>query len=84
MSGEYGSEASVMYVSADVSPEPAIMFNARSIPDTTVIVGIEDGKYTYMGRDGPTDDRLSARFLGYQEKDILSERLDMAIETREE
>lgn len=84
MASEYEGRAAVMYIDTDMNPELAMMFNIYSIPDTTVVLDIENGNYVYMGSDGATSVRESARFMGLTDKRTLSERLDMAIETREE
>ena len=78
---EYEGKASVMYIDTDESPELADFFNIRSIPDTSVIVGVENGEYVYMMRDGTkSTQRESARFIGLTDKKTLAKTLDYAIE----
>lgn len=79
----YEDEVSIMLIDLKKHPEFAATFGVRSIPDTCIITGIEDGKYMYMRPDGSkSSERASARFLGVADKYILSETLDKAIESR--
>ena len=81
LAGEYEGKASVLYIDTDGSPELANSFNIRSIPDLSVIVGVENGQYVYVARDGTTSNqREYARFLGLTDKQTLANTLDYAIE----
>jgi thioredoxin 1 len=81
---EYQKDASIAYVDIKRGRELAVWFGAIYVPDSFIIVNIEDGKYVYMRTDGQTtNDRNSARFLGRVEKGILTETLDKAIEVRQ-
>ena len=81
LAGEYEGKASVMYIDADESPKLSNFFNVRSIPDSCVIVGVENGQYIYMAHDGTiSNQRESARFIGLTDKQTLAETLDYAIE----
>jgi len=81
---EYQEDASIVYVDTKRARELAVWFGAIYVPDSFIIVNIEDGKYVYMRTDGQTtNDRNSARFLGKAEKGILMETLDKAIEARQ-
>ena len=84
MATEYEGRAAVMYIDTDMNPEFGAMFNVYSIPDSTVILDIEDGNYVYMAHDGATNVREAARFVGVADKGTLSSRLDMAIDAREQ
>jgi thioredoxin 1 len=79
----YGNSASMMLIDVNEYPEFAETFNVVSIPDTSVIVDTEDGKYIYMRPDGSKSfERTSARFIGVIDKETLSETLDKAIKSR--
>ena len=79
----YRDSASMMLIDVNEYPEFAETFNVVSIPDTSVIVDIEDGKYVYMRPDGSkSSERTSARFIGVTDKDMLSATLDKAIASR--
>ena len=81
---EYQEKASVAYIDTRSSGSVARSFGAIYVPDSFIIMNIEDGKYVYMRTDGQTtNDRNSARFLGKAEKGILTETLDKAIEARQ-
>lgn len=78
----YQDKASIMLIDLKEYPEFATTFGVRSIPDTCIITGIEDGEYMYMRQDGSkTSERASARFLGVVDKETLSETLEKAIES---
>jgi len=79
----YEGSASMMLIDVNEYPEFAETFNVVSIPDTSVIVDTQDGKYIYMRPDGSkSSERTSARFIGVTDKDMLSSTLDKAIESR--
>ena len=81
LAGEYEGKAAVMYIDTDESPELSNLFNVYSIPDSCVIVGVENGQYVYMARDGTTStQREYARFIGLTDKQTLAKTLDYAIE----
>ena len=80
---KYQDSASFMLIDIKQNPEFATEFGVRVIPDTCIIMGIENGKYMYMRQDGSkSQERTSARFLGVTDKEILSETLEKAIESR--
>lgn len=81
LAGEYKGKATVMHIDTDESPELSTFFNVYSIPDSCVIVGVENKQYVYMARDGTTSTRREyARFLGLRDKQTLANTLDHAIE----
>ncbi len=57
LSGEYEGRVTAMYIDADESFELSNFFNVGYIPDTFVIVGVEDDQYVYMGTNGFTSTR---------------------------
>ncbi len=78
---EYDGKAAVMYIDTDESRKLSMLFNLYQIPDMCVIVGVENGQYVYMARDGTTSTRREyARFLGPTDKQTLAKTLDYAIE----
>jgi thioredoxin 1 len=80
---QYRDSASMMLIDVNEYPEFAETFNVVSIPDTSVIVDIEDGKYVYMRPDGSkSSERTSARFIGVTDKETLSETLHKAVASR--
>lgn len=80
---DYEGRASVMYIDTELTPELASKFSVYSIPDTTVIVDIEDGNYVFMRYDGVREqNRDKARIIGYMEKGTFETILDHAIEDR--
>jgi len=77
---EYAKTATIMSIDIDKSPKLEEYFGVGSIPDTCVIVGIENGKYVYMKQDGKVDtDRFKARILGLQDKKVFEKVLDLAL-----
>lgn len=80
---KYQDSASFMLIDIKQNPEFATEFGVRVIPDTCIIMDIENGKYMYMRQDGSkSQERTSARFLGVTDKEILSDTLEKAIESR--
>ncbi|MBN2488210.1 MAG: thioredoxin [Methanosarcinaceae archaeon] len=80
---EYSGRVIVMQIDADASPELAGWFNIYSIPDSCVIVNVQDGEYIYMKQDGTTTtERFDARFIGFTEKEQLAETMDHALQLR--
>lgn len=77
---EYGGRATVMSADIDKSPQLAAYFGIGYIPDSIMIVGIENGEYVYMQEDGNiTTDRLQARVLGVRESQVYEELMDRAV-----
>jgi len=65
LAAEYGGNATIASVDVDENPELAEYFEVETIPDSCVIVGIENGTYIYMQEDGNVSmDRSQARFVG--------------------
>lgn len=81
---EYKGKAEVMYVNVDMTPDIARRFNIRSIPDSVVVVGINNnGEYVYMTEYGDTTiQREKARFIGLTQKQRLTKTLELAIENK--
>ncbi len=76
----YQGSASFMLIDVNEYPELGTTFEVINIPDTCIIVSIEDGNYIYMRQDGSkSSERISARFIGVTDKETLSETLDKAI-----
>jgi len=77
LASEYGRKATIMAVDVDQSPELADYFGVNSIPDFSVIVGVEKGKYVYMGHDGTlTMSRSQAKIVGLNGKEVFENVLD--------
>ena len=78
---EYDGKATIMSVDVDNSFEFANYFVVNSIPDSSVIVGIENGRYVYIQEDGNiSNDRLRSRILGIRDKEEFKKILDLAIQ----
>jgi len=74
---EYGGTAMIMAVDVDQSPKIADYFGVNSIPDFSVIVGIENGKYVYMQQNGKvTRSRSQAKIVGLNDKKVFENVLD--------
>lgn len=82
---DYQGVVTVMYLNTREVPTIAREFGVGYVPDSFVIVDIEDDKYRYMRYDGQiTTDRTNARFVGVTRKDTLANTLDAAIIARQE
>ncbi|AKB30152.1 Putative thiol:disulfide oxidoreductase involved in cytochrome C-type biogenesis [Methanosarcina siciliae C2J] len=80
LAAEYTGEVTVMSADIDQSPEIGAYFGISYIPDSFVVVGLENGEYVYMQEDGNiTTDRFQARVLGFREKQVYEELLDRAV-----
>jgi nitrous oxidase accessory protein len=80
LAAEYGENATIMSININQNIQLATYFDVGYIPDSTVIMGIENGKYIYMQPDGNiTTDRVSARIVGLQNKDEYEKVLKHAL-----
>jgi thioredoxin 1 len=80
LAAKYGGQATVMSADIVESPQLAVYFGINYIPDSFVLVGIENGEYVYMQDNGNvTTDRLQARVLGAGDSQVYEELMDMAI-----
>ncbi len=81
IAAEYEGRANVLYI--DAGKVGTLGFDVNYVPDSFVIVGIENGNYVYMRSDGQTTtNREEARFLGLTRKAELTQTLDHALEER--
>ncbi len=78
---DYKGKAAIMFVDVDKSPILSDYFQVSSIPDCSVIVGIENQKYVYMQEDGNvTTDRFKARIIGSRNKQAFTNVLNLALQ----
>jgi thioredoxin 1 len=81
---DYEGRVTVASMDIDKSPELADYFGIYVIPDSSVIVGIENGKYIYMQEDGNiSDDRSQAKILKIEGKEVYENVLDLALQKKE-
>jgi len=84
LAAEYGDKTTIMSVNINKNPQLATYFNVGYIPDSSVIVGIENGKYVYMQEDGNvTTDKVRARIVGLEDKEVFKRLLERAIDYEE-
>jgi thiol-disulfide isomerase/thioredoxin len=82
---EYAGKATIMSVDTKESPLLADYFVVNAIPDSSVIVGIENNEYVYMQEDGKVSkNRFQARIVGLREKQEFEKILDIAIQKENE
>lgn len=80
LAAEYGENATILSVNINQNIQLATYFEVGYIPDSTVIMGIENGKYVYMQQDGNiTTDRVRARIVGLQDKEVFENVLKQAL-----
>ncbi len=80
LAAKYGGKVTIMSADIDQSPQLAAYFGIGYIPDSFMVVGIEDGEYVYMQEDGNiTKDRFQARVLGVRESQVYEELMNRAI-----
>jgi thioredoxin 1 len=82
LAAEYDGKATIVSVDTDKSPKLADYFGVNNIPDSFVIVGLDNGEYVYMGESGSEsrDNRFKARILGLRDKELFEKILDFAIQ----
>jgi thiol-disulfide isomerase/thioredoxin len=70
LAAEYQGKATISVIDADKNPELAEYFRVERIPNSFVIVGIENGTYVYIQEDGNVStDCTKARFVGRNDTD---------------
>jgi thioredoxin 1 len=75
LSAEYRGKATIASVDVDQNPELAEYFGVKTIPDSFVIMGIDNGTYVYMQENGNVStDRSQARFTGLKDNIEDSEK----------
>jgi nitrous oxidase accessory protein len=80
LAAEYGDKVTVMSVNLNQNVELATYFEVGHIPDSSVIVGTENGKYIYMQQDGNvTTDKVRARVVGLKDKEVFEKLLERAL-----
>jgi thioredoxin 1 len=82
LTSEYEGNATIASVDVDQNPELAEYFGVEAIPDSCVIVSIENGKYVYMQENGNVStDRLQAKIIGLNNSDekVFEKVLNLAL-----
>jgi thioredoxin 1 len=89
MAAEYTGNATIATIDVDKSPDLKDYFGVKVIPDSCVIVGIENGTYVYMQEDGNVSmNRSQARLIGLNEtagpnEETFKKVLDLAVLQKE-
>ncbi|AKB45478.1 Thioredoxin [Methanosarcina vacuolata Z-761] len=77
---EYSGKATIASIDITESPDLNSYFEIGYVPDTSLVVGIEDGDYVYMQENGTvTKDRFQARIQGQMEKEVYENRINLAL-----
>jgi len=80
IAADYEGRVTVMSMNIDNSPELADYFGIYVIPDTSVIVGLENGSYIYIQEDGSVStDRSKAKILKIECKEVYENVLNLAL-----
>jgi parallel beta-helix repeat protein len=80
LAGEYGGKVVVMSADLDRNPEFKTYFGVQQIPDSFVIIGIEDGNYIYIQENGTiSKDRFQTRVVGLKNKQVFERLLDVCL-----
>lgn len=70
LAAEYEGNATIASVDVDQNPKLAEYFGVEAIPDSCVIMCIENGTYVYMQENGNVStDRSKARIVGLNDTD---------------
>lgn len=66
---EYTGKATIISIDVDKSLKLTDYFGVDILPDSSVIMGIENNGYVYMQKDGNVNkDRFESRILGLMDK----------------
>ncbi len=80
---EYRGKTTIVSVDVDHSPDLAEYFDVKYLPDSFVIVGIENGEYVYMQKNGKVStDRSQARIIGLNgtnDEQMFEKIIDLAL-----
>ncbi len=77
---EYAGDVTFMSADIDKSPKLAAYFGVSTIPDCSVIVSIQNGKYVYMQQNGKTTNvRSKARITRDRNKSVYEKVLNFAV-----
>lgn len=80
LASKYGDRATIMSININKNPQLATYFDVGYIPDSSIIIGIENGGYVYMQQDGNiTTDRVKARIVGLEDKEVYEKVLENAL-----
>ncbi|WP_269852181.1 thioredoxin family protein [Methanosarcina horonobensis] len=80
LAAEYGGKATIMSADIDQNPELKTYFGVKYIPDSSVIVGIEEGEYVYMQENGSVSkDRSQARIVRLKNKQAFERLLNLSL-----
>ncbi len=80
---EYGDQVAFVYINTDKQPQLSNYFNVYYIPDMTMIVSSDNGKFTYLTRWGTlTNDRHEAMMVGPTSKSVLEVTIQDALRLR--
>ena len=77
LASRYGDKVTFISVNINKNPPLATYFDVGYIPDSSMIVGTENGTYVYMQLDGNiTTDRIRARIVGLEDKEVYEKVLE--------
>ncbi|HWQ47555.1 MAG TPA: NosD domain-containing protein [Methanosarcina sp.] len=80
LASKYGNKATIVSININKNPQLATYFDVGYIPDSSMIVGIENGTYVYLQQDGNvTTDRVKARIVGLEDKEVYEKILENAL-----
>ncbi len=80
LAAKYDGRATVMSSDLSKSHQIEAYFEAYYIPDSFVVVGIENGEYVYIQKDGNvTTDRAQARLQGLFDEQVYEELMARAV-----
>jgi thioredoxin 1 len=81
MATEYKGKATIMSADVDKSPKLADYFGVSSMPDSCVIVGVQNGQYVYMKQNGQvTTDKSQATIIGLYSKGVFEKVINLALQ----
>ena len=83
VAADYWDKITVTSINMSKSPKLAEYFEARVVPISFVIIGINNGNYTYMSGDGNVSTNVStAKIVGLRDKEVFEKVLDTALQQK--
>jgi len=83
LAAEYGDKVAFIYIDIEKQSQLAQHFKFYFIPDMTMIVSSDNGKFTYLTRFGTlTNDRQEAMMVGPTSKGVLEVTIQDALRLR--
>lgn len=83
VAADYGDKITVMSINMSKNPKLAEYFGAKVVPVSFVIIGNNNGNYTYLREDGNiSTDKFKSMIAGLRDKEEFEKILDTALQQK--